>query len=110
MEPKVKRFLLERGVEIHLSTLIRDVEKEGTRIKAVIGKRGRERIRFEGDVFVDASGTAGPTANCKKYGNGCVTCILRCPSFGGRVSLTAIAGVPEIAGRNGNHIGAMSVA
>lgn len=108
MEPKVKRFLLERGVEIHLSTLIRNVEKEGTRIEAVIGKRGQERIRFEGDVFVDTSGTAGPTATCKKYGNGCVTCILRCPTFGGRVSLTALAGVPEIAGRNGNHIGAMS--
>ena len=44
MEPKVKRFLLEKGVEIHLSTLIRNVEKEGTRIEAVIGKRGHESV------------------------------------------------------------------
>ncbi len=108
MEPVVRRFLLASGIEIHLLTRLDGVEKEGTHIKAVIGKRGRQRIRFEGDVFIDATGTAGPTGNCIKYGNGCVMCILRCPSFGGRVSLTAKAGVQEMAGRNGNHVGAMS--
>jgi len=108
MEPRVKKFLLEKGIEIHLATRIEDVEKEGARIKAVIGKRGEEKIRFEGDVFIDATGTAGPPGNCTKYGNGCVMCILRCPSFGGRTSLTAKAGVQEMIGRKGNQIGAMS--
>jgi hypothetical protein len=108
MEPRVKQSLLEKGIQIHLTTRIEDVEKEGARIKAVIGKRGEEKIRFEGDVFIDATGTAGPPTNCNKYGNGCVMCILRCPSFGGRTSLTAKAGVRELIGRKGTQIGAMS--
>jgi hypothetical protein len=108
MEPMVKKFLLEKGIHIHLSTRIEDVVKDGPRIKAVIGKNGEEKVRFEGDVFIDATGTAGPPTNCNKYGNGCVMCILRCPSFGGRSSLTAKAGVQEMIGRKGNQIGAMS--
>jgi len=108
MEPFVKRFLLENGVDIHLSTRGEQTEMDGTRIKAILAKSGNERIRFEGDVFIDTTGTAGPPANCTKYGNGCVMCILRCPSFGGRVSLTARAGVSELVGRNGAQIAAMS--
>jgi succinate dehydrogenase/fumarate reductase flavoprotein subunit len=108
MEPFVRKFLLEKGVEIHHTTRVEDVEKEGNRIKAVIGKSGEEKARFEGDAFIDATGTAGPPANCTKYGNGCVMCILRCPSFGGRSSVTAKAGVHEMIGRKGNQIGAMS--
>jgi hypothetical protein len=108
MEPRVKKFLLEKGIEIHLTTRIEDVEKEGVWIKAVTGKCGDEKIRFEGDAFIDATGTAGPPANCNRYGNGCVMCILRCPSFGGRTSITAKAGVQEMIGRKGNQVGAMS--
>jgi len=108
MEPIIKRYLLGRGVEIQLQSRIEDVEMEGKRIKAVTGKRDGEPIRFEGDVFVDATGTAGPPANCTKYGNGCAMCILRCPSFGGRVSITAKAGVQELIGKKENQIGAMS--
>jgi hypothetical protein len=108
MEPVVKKFLLQKGLEIHLTTRIEDLEKEGIRIKAVTGKCEDERIRFEGDVFIDATGTAGPPTNCNKYGNGCVMCIIRCPSFGGRSSLTAKAGVQEMIGRKGKQIGAMS--
>jgi hypothetical protein len=108
MEPIVKKSLLEMEIQIHLITRIDDVVKVGTRIKAVLGKSGEEKTRFEGDVFIDATGTAGPPANCTKYGNGCVMCILRCPSFGGRTSLTAKAGVQEMIGKKGNQIGAMS--
>lgn len=108
MEPLVKRFLLEKGISIHLLTRIEEVEREGDRIKAVIGKREEERIRIEADAFIDATGTAGPPANCMKYGNGCAMCILRCPSFGGRISLTAKAGIPEMVGRKADQIGAMS--
>jgi hypothetical protein len=108
MEPQAKKLLLDKGIEIHLGTRIDEVEKEGERIKAVIGKRGEEKVRFDGDAFVDTTGTAGPPAHCSKYGNGCVMCILRCPTFGGRVSLTAKAGVQEMIGRKGSQIGAMS--
>jgi hypothetical protein len=108
MEPIVRKFLLEKGIQIHLTTRIEEVVKEGARIRSVMGKRGGEKIRFEGDVFIDATGTAGPPANCTRYGNGCVMCILRCPSFGGRSSVTAKAGVQEMIGRKGDQIGAMS--
>src|SRR5699024_1197203 len=32
------------------------------------------------------------------YGNGCSMCVLRCPAFGPRVSLSARAGVPDLQG------------
>jgi len=108
MEPIVKRFLLGRGMDIRLSTRVDDVEMAGGRIKAVTGKTGEEKVRFAGDVFIDTTGTAGPPGQCTKYGNGCAMCILRCPSFGGRVSIAAKAGVKEMAGRKGNQVGAMS--
>ena len=60
MEPLVKKYLLGKGVDLQLSTRIDDVGMEGTRIKSVTGKQGEEKVRFEGDVFVDATGTAGP--------------------------------------------------
>ncbi len=108
MEPRVKRLLLEKGIRVELPVRIEDVEMEGNRVRAVLGKQDGEKTRFEGDVFIDATGTAGPTVNCTKYGNGCAMCILRCPSFGGRVSLAAKAGVKEMVGRKGNAVGAMS--
>jgi hypothetical protein len=108
MEPLVKRCLLGKNINIQLSTRIEDVEMDGARIKSVTGKQEGEKIRFQGDVFIDATGTAGPPGNCTKYGNGCVMCIIRCPSFGGRVSLVAKAGVKEMVGRKGEQIGAMS--
>jgi hypothetical protein len=47
--------------------------------------------------------------NCLKYGNGCAMCILRCPSFGPRVSLTARAQVKETMGLKADgSYGAMS--
>ena len=108
MEPLTKRLLLERGIEIHLEVRVDDVEMDGNRVRAILGKRDEERVRFEGDVFIDATGTAGPTANCTKYGNGCAMCILRCPTFGGRLSLVAKAGIKEMVGKKGNVVGAMS--
>ena len=46
MEPLVKGFLLEKGIDIHLSTRIEDVEMEGARIKAVLGKQRRGEDSF----------------------------------------------------------------
>jgi len=108
MEPLVKDLLLRKGISVFLSARVEEVERKGDRINAVILKQGEEKIRIEGDAFIDATGTAGPPANCNKYGNGCAMCILRCPSFGGRISLAAKAGVTEMVGRKGEQIGAMS--
>jgi hypothetical protein len=108
IEPAVKKLLSERGVDVVLGTRIEAVEKESGRIEAVAGKDGEAKVRFPGDVFIDASGTAGPPGQCAKYGNGCAMCVLRCHSFGGRVSLTAKCGIRELVGRKGNQIGAMS--
>jgi len=108
MEPVVKRFLLEKGIMIQLSTRITDLEMSENRIKTILGKCNKATVRFDGDVFIDTTGTAGPPANCNKYGNGCVMCILRCHSFGGRVSLAAKAGVKEMIGRKATQTGAMS--
>ena len=108
MEPVVKKFLLQRQIEINLFTRVDDVEMEGKRIKAVTGKEGEEKISLAGDVFIDTTGTGGPPGQCTKYGNGCAMCILRCPSFGGRVSLTAKCGVKEMVGKKGDQVGAMS--
>ena len=108
MEPVVKRFLLGKGVQVHLETRIEDAEMKEGRIRAISGKKGEEKVRFEGDAFIDSTGTAGPPGQCNKYGNGCAMCILRCPSFGGRVSLTARCGVQEMMAKKGDQIGAFS--
>ena len=109
MEPIIKRALLKKGIHLHLSTRVTDVEMAGGRIKSVISKKkGEDETSFEGDVFVDCTGTAGGPANCNKYGNGCAMCVLRCHSFGGRVSVAAKAGVKEMIGRKGTQVGAMS--
>jgi threonine dehydrogenase-like Zn-dependent dehydrogenase len=106
MEPTVRRHLLEQGVALWMMARARDVEKTDGRLEAVVLDDGQ---RLEADGFVDATGSAGPQANCRKYGNGCAMCVLRCPSWGGRVSLAARAGVQEMMGRRPDgSIGAMS--
>lgn len=108
IEPAVGKLLREFGVDVLTSTRIEDVEMDGAAIKAVVGKSGKESIRLEGDVYIDTTGTAGPMPNCIKHGNGCAMCVLRCPSFGGRVSLAEKAGVKEMTGKKGEQVGAMS--
>lgn len=108
MEPIIKRFLISHGIHIDLCTRITDVEMKKDRITAVTGKKGKQEIRFEADAFVETTGTAGPPANCIKHGNGCAMCILRCHSFGGRVSVAAKAGVMEVNGKKGDQTGAIS--
>lgn len=95
MEPAVRRYLLEKGIEIWTMTRITEVLMADHRLNAVVAETGNI---FEGDAFVEATGTSGPQGNCLKYGNGCAMCVLRCPSFGGRVSIAARAGVREMMG------------
>ncbi len=102
----VTEHLLKLGVDIRFNARVNRVDMDGETIRSVFD--ADENV-YEGDVFIDTTGTAGPMNNCATYGNGCAMCILRCPSFGGRVSLTGLAGVTEMMGKKANgSIGAMS--
>lgn len=108
VEPAVRRLLKNLGVEIRFTCRAVDVIMETeNRIKAlkaiqtdVQGEYIEEII--EGDVFVETTGSSGPMGNCTKYGNGCSMCILRCPAFGPRVSLSEKAGNPDLTGLRAN--------
>lgn len=102
----VTRCLLSAGVDIRFNARVTKAEMDGALIRSVTDANGE---KYEGNMFIDTTGTAGPMNNCTRYGNGCAMCILRCPSFGGRVSLTELTGVKEIAGRKPDGtVGAMS--
>ena len=105
VEPEVRRML--KGLGVHLRFMCRAVDvvmDEGRRIKALEiltynGHGGYEKEILEGDVFVETTGSTGPMGNCTKYGNGCSMCVLRCPAFGPRVSLSEMAGNPDMSGQ-----------
>lgn len=106
IERGVKDRLLEAGVEVWLQARVNGLERRNGSIGAVSLENAQ---RIEGDAFVDATGSFGPQSFCTEYGNGCVMCIMRCPTFGPRASLTGLAGVPERQGRKADgSVGAMS--
>jgi len=106
IEPVIRNTMNKYGIEMQTNTRVVDVLKYAKQIQGVIVDGDREII---GDVFVDATGTAGSMGNCLKYGNGCAMCVMRCPAFGPRVSLTAKADVKEIMGlKSDGTFGAMS--
>jgi succinate dehydrogenase/fumarate reductase flavoprotein subunit len=111
IEPAVRKKLLDAGIKMQMHTRVRDVRKEGKKITAVIAEvyHGNQVLTAGADAFVDAAGTAGPQGNCLKYGNGCVMCIYRCPTFGPRFSIAARAGARELIGTKADGTyGAMS--
>ncbi|MCX7923204.1 MAG: FAD-dependent oxidoreductase [Clostridia bacterium] len=102
----VMNLLDEYGIKVLFK---KRISKVAMKNESIINVQDEDGNIFKGDVFIDATGTAGPMNNCMKYGNGCAMCILRCPSYGGRVSLAGLAGVTELVGRrpDGSY-GAMS--
>lgn len=105
IEPAVRRLLEDYDVKMHFRNRGKDVEMSNGKIT----KLHMDDDSLEADVFIDASGSAGGMANCTKYGNGCVMCAYRCPTFGSRISITARAGVKEKMGMKADGtIGAMS--
>jgi hypothetical protein len=106
LEPAVRRCLLDEGIEIWLLARVTGVARCNGSLSAVTLENG---VSIEGDAFVDATGSFGPQSFCTEHGNGCVMCIMRCPTFGPRVSVAALAGVAEKQGRKaGGALGAMS--
>lgn len=106
IEPAVRRFLSSIGVEIMLESRVVDVEMSGNSISAVYLS---DDTKIEGDVFIETTGSTGPMGNCLRYGKGCSMCILRCPSFGPRISISKRAGIEDLQGMRGDDsYGAMS--
>ncbi len=99
VEPMVRRLLISKDIQILLRSRAVDVIKEGNDIKGII--LADEKIIYA-DVFIETTGSTGPMGNCLKYGNGCAMCILRCPSFGPRISISQRAGVEDILGQRGD--------
>ncbi|WP_055667723.1 FAD-dependent oxidoreductase [Desnuesiella massiliensis] len=95
IEPVVKKYLEKIGIELRLTERVSDIEKDGSKILGIYLSDG---TLIKGDVFVETTGSTGPMGNCLRYGNGCSMCILRCPAFGPRVSLSARAGVEDLQG------------
>ncbi|WP_443686841.1 FAD-dependent oxidoreductase, partial [Phascolarctobacterium faecium] len=105
IEPAVKKLLLSRGIKLLMADPAVKTEYEGDTIIAVITKSG---LRLTADAFVDVSGSSAMPLNCNKHGNGCAMCILRCHSFGPRVSVTTQSGVEEWTAEKPTGLGAMS--
>lgn len=93
VEPEVRRYLAGKDIEINLLARVSNVRLENKRIEEIILSDG---TKVAGDVFIDATGSAGPMDNCSRYGNGCVLCVLRCPAFGPRVSISAKCGITDL--------------
>ena len=105
-EPIIRRYLLGMGVKIFFNSRVINAEREQDKIKSIILY---DKSVVRGDVFIETTGSTGSMPNCIKYGNGCVMCTLRCPSFGMRVSISEKAGISDLIGeRNSGEHGAMS--
>ncbi len=105
-EPIIRRYLLDKGIKIFFNSRIVDAKREEDKIKSVILS---DKTEVKGDAFIETTGSTGSMPNCFKYGNGCVMCTLRCPTFGMRVSISEKVGIADIIGkRKSGEPGAMS--
>ena len=106
IEGRVREYILSLDINLHLEKRVRDVEMEDHKIKRLLLS---DESYVDGDVFIETTGTTGPMGNCLRYGNGCSMCVLRCPSFGPRISISERCGAFDIQGeRSGDELGAMS--
>lgn len=106
IEGVVRDYLKEKGINLHMEKRVMDVDFENNKINGLLLS---DYTYIKGDVFIETTGTTGPMGNCLRYGNGCSMCILRCPAFGPRISISARCGVSDIQGeRNDDVLGAFS--
>ena len=106
IEGVVRDYLKEKGINLHMEKRVMDVDFENNKINGLLLS---DYTYVKGDVFIETTGTTGPMGNCLRHGNGCSMCILRCPAFGPRISISARCGVSDIQGeRNDDVLGAFS--
>ncbi|WP_099192103.1 FAD-dependent oxidoreductase [Tepidibacter mesophilus] len=96
IESAVTNKLIDMGINIIFRTRVIDAYVENKTIKYI---KLDNDTNITADSFVETTGSTGPMGNCLKYGNGCSMCVLRCPSFGGRVSITKKCGIEDIIGK-----------
>ncbi len=96
-ETACRKTLGKLGVEIEFESRVTGVVKKDERNLGAVTLSDKRRL--EADVFVDATGTFGTISQCSRYGPGCVMCIMRCPTFGNRVSIATEAGAQELTQR-----------
>lgn len=101
IEPLVKKYVEGLGIKIYLQHRVIDVKREGDAIVGIILYDG---TLVEGDAFIETTGSTGPMGNCLRYGNGCSMCVLRCPAFGPRVSISSRAGIPDLQGERAEDV------
>lgn len=106
IEHAVRERVLSAGVEVWLQARVNGLTRRNGSIAAVTLENSRS---ITGDVFIDSTGSCGSQSFCTEYGNGCVMCVMRCPTFGPRTSLTGLTGIVERQGRKPDgSVGAMS--
>ena len=106
IEKNVRDLIKSMNIDVRFISRVVDVETDGLTIRSVELESGE---KIYGDAFIETTGSTGPMGNCTKYGNGCAMCVLRCPSFGGRVSITSRCGIEDMVGRRNNgDLGAFS--
>lgn len=106
IEGVIRDYVKSLGINIHMESRVQDVNFDSHKIKGICLS---DDTYVEGDVFIETTGTTGPMGNCLRYGNGCSMCILRCPAFGPRISISERCGVSDIQGeRGGDVLGAFS--
>lgn len=106
IEANVREYIINMDINIHMESRVVDVNfKDGK----ILGIYLSDDTYEEAEVFIETTGTTGPMGNCLRYGNGCSMCILRCPSFGPRLSVSERCGVLDIQGeREDDILGAFS--
>ncbi len=106
IEGEVRKYLVLCGINLMMESRVNNIEFDGKKIEGVYLS---DDTFIDGDAFIETTGTTGPMGNCLRYGNGCSMCILRCPSFGPRISISGRCGVQDIQGeRNDDSLGAFS--
>ena len=106
IEGEVRKYLVSYGINIMMESRVNDIEFDGQKIDGVYLS---DDTFISGDAFIETTGTTGPMGNCLRYGNGCSMCVLRCPAFGPRISISGRCGVQDIQGeRNDDTLGAFS--
>ncbi|OPX46895.1 anaerobic glycerol-3-phosphate dehydrogenase subunit B [Clostridium thermobutyricum DSM 4928] len=106
IESEVRTHLEKLGINIYTEKRVVDVDFDGKKINGIYLQ---DDSYIEGDVFVETTGSTGPMGNCLRYGNGCSMCVLRCPAFGPRLSISERCNIEDIKGeRKGDELGAFS--
>lgn len=101
IEAEVRKYLKDMNIELKLISRVVNVKKENNKIIGIYTSDGSYE---EGDVFIETTGTTGPMGNCLRYGNGCSMCVLRCPSFGPRISISQRAGIEDLRGERADEV------